>query len=406
MHQSFNTSILSIGLSLSCISYMQAVEDDHISDLWRPGSAIDVHSDLRKEKRKDLRNDNWVHSFGLSTQAGYVDNVFTSPLIYNNLHDIPQDSAYLAVSGMWLIERNFGKHTLDIEFDIYAKQYLEFEQTNGEEYSAKFSYNHEINQSLNWSNKYKFQYGTDDECDIFGNNYIRDFSFHSHQVQTALDWKLNDSHKIDTSVSYKQKDYSEIDAINSIDWDESRFRTAYRWKISDQFKFRCQHDISQQSYDEELSNNAANGLELLSNPPEKHNFNKTTVAFYWYGQSDSKIWIKYALKHKEDSFEGFESYNENQFRIGVLSHFTQHCSLKAEYTAKERDFELRPGTNFSNQLLYNVNEFNVSLRRNLSDHRAISLGYARSERDSNRNFGEVYRNYIVNAALLTYSFYY
>ena len=400
---SITTSLCLIG-TVSCAQSLVAVEDDQISDLWRQQSGVSATSDMRRAKRKELRNGAWVHSMGLDVQAGYIDNVFISPSAVGAQTGLEESSTLLSVGAYWKVERNFDKNrSLDIEVAASSMSFSESSDASGQSYACEISYDQDLHDDVTWESSLDIDHATDDATDVFGDPYTRDFAYFSYQLRTGVDWDINKQHKLSVSVTYKMKDYSETTGMNSIDWNDLSTRLSYRWRINDQFKLRAQYDYGMQAYDEEPANNAADGLESLGNPNEEHVFNKLTLSAYWYPKDGSKAWLKLATRNKTDDYEGFESYDETQMSIGVSSRFLELWYVKAELRNKDRDYDKRPGTGFSDTLVYDQQQLDVTLRRNLDEHQSVYVNYALAERSSNRDFGSVYRDYLVNSLSLGYS---
>jgi hypothetical protein len=234
-------------------------------------------------------------------------------------------------------------------------------------------------------------YKNDDATTITGDKYDRDFGYWRYAADGLFVWDMSKEHQFKVGGGYTFKDYDETSGLNSLDWDEWTLEARYRYRFAKSHYLRLWYSLSERKYDEELAG-LRDGIELPSNPKEKHYYHRAKV---WYSvpiADNLDLDLKYDYKIKDDRFKDYESYDSHEIEAGIQLEVNEKTQIEMEVEYEIKDFDNYLGDN-GHKLEYTKWNLGVGARYKLWDSGWIFSRLNYYLRDTNRSWDTVYRDY-------------
>lgn len=393
--------LLAGGLLLIGGGGLTAAEDEATDRIWRPPDRGQAGTDLRREKRRAIRDGQWVFSAGAGASLGWTDNAFASPDdLAGAPDDIPRRSAFAAASVELGLERSFfGSDELDASIELAGTRYADAPDADRLGVGLDLAYDVELSEPVELRTDLRVQRENDSATDVFGEPYLRDYASWRYVAQVALAVDLGEDQQVVLGYGVTRKDYDETSGLNSLDWTENAVQLRYRLRAGEQVTLRLWSELGLQRYDGEPANSSPSGLELPGNPDEEHRLLSLLAWVAWEVDDRLELALKYRYRAKDDRFEGYESYAEHRIGASVDWWLGTSWLLSVEGQLADRAFDERPADTAGERLAYTSSELTIDLWRVLGPHVAGYVGYALAQRDSNRDTGTTYRSYTVNAVM-------
>ena len=270
-----------------------------------------------------------------------------------------------------------------------------------EKFRAKYS--NRLGKRIRLSFAGTVKHANDDEIDINGNDFTRDFENFTYKAKPSIRFRLSKRQALSLAYSGEWSEYAETSGQESLDWWAHGPAAQYRFKLSDAASLRVVYGFTIRNYDENLAS-LKDGTNLATNPSEKHHYQRVDVKGTWRPVSWLELDGGYRFKTKEDQFEGFESYEERKWKTGLtLSRFPP-WTLRAEGAFSERQYDNRLGELATETLEYDKLEANITAYYKVKYGFSFYAHYSYANRDSNRSSGSSYRDYSYHRFLTGFSF--
>ena len=367
------------------------------SPVERARIGLEPSAELEQRKRERAKEGRWAWTLLGMFAAGYDSNIYETPSSGATPLGSPgEESSFAYDLGVKAAALRYfnDRDRLSLSFaatgspNLEDSEITEYRQALRARYTARFS------RRLRFSVSGSVKHDNDSEADAFGADLSRDYENFAYRVSPSLRYRLGKGQSLKLSFPVKMKDYKETSLKNSLDWWEAGSTVAYRGSWS-RASVELGYALVVRNYDEELAS-LSNGTLLATNPEEEHRYNKLELELGWRASDNLELFGGYRFKSKDDRFEGFESYDDRRWELGLAATPRREWALRAEISYTQRDYDKRLGDVPTEELEYDALRASLLARYVISSHMSLFARYSFTERDSNRSTGASYRDYEVH----------
>ncbi|TDJ05521.1 MAG: hypothetical protein E2O71_11040 [Deltaproteobacteria bacterium] len=373
----------------------EQAQDESAAKRTRLG--LQVPDELQQLKRDRAKERGWALTFMSTAAAGFDSNLFNSP-------DAETDSAFYDF-GLKLESLHYfdAQQSLKLSLEGTGSLYPESSSIAEATQKLRAKYSNRLGKRIRLSFAGTVKHANDDEIDINGNEFTRDFENFTYKAKPSIRFRLSKRQALSLAYSGAWSDYEETSGQASLDWWAHGPAAQYRFKLSDAASLRVVYGFTIRNYDENLAS-LKDGTNLATNPSEKHHYQRVDVKGTWRPVSWLELDGGYRFKIKDDRFEGFESYEEAKWTTGLtLSRFPP-WTLHAEAAFTQRDYDNRLGDLATETLEYDKLEGSITASYKVKHGFSFYAHYSYANRDSNRSTGSSYRDYSFHRFLTGFSF--
>ena len=364
------------------------------SPVERARIGLKPSAELHKHKRERAKEGRWAWTFLGMFAAGYDSNIYETP----GSGPTPIGSPGEESSGVYDLGvkvtalRYFSdRDQLRLSFATTGSPNLEDSDITEYRQVLRARYTARMSKRLRFSVSGSVKHDNDSEVDAFGGSLSRDYENFAYRVSPSVRYRLGKGQSLRLSFPVKRKDYKETTLNSSLDWWEAGSALTYKgsWRRA---SVELGYAFVVRNYDEELAS-LADGTLLATNPEEEHRYHKLALELGWRVSDNLELFGGYRFKSKDDRFQGFESYDDRRWELGLAATPRREWALRAKLSYGQRDYDKRLGDLPTEELEYDKLSASFLARYVVSSQLSLFANYSFSERDSNRSTGTSYRDY-------------
>ncbi len=388
--------IVAWGLLAAPAAWAQEQAQDE-SAAKRTRLGLQVSNEMEKLKRDQAKERGWALTIMSTAAAGFDSNIFNSPTSETDslLYDLGLKLESLHYFG--------AQQSLKLSLEGAGSLYPESGSLDESTQRFRAKYSKRLNKRTRLSFSGTAKRANDDEVDITGGAFTRDFEHYAYTAEPSIRYKLSKRQMLILSYSGEWKDYSETSGQNSLDWWAHGPLARYRFKLGDAASLTLGYGFTIRSYDEDLAS-LEDGTDVATNPEEEHYYHRLEVKGAWRPVSWLALDGRYRLKKKDDQFEGFESYDEGKWAAGLSLSLFPSWTLRAQASLAEREYDHRPSDLAGETLAYDRLEGSITAYYKISRGSSFYARYSYIDRDGNHDTGTSYRDYTTSRFLTGFSF--
>lgn len=349
-----------------------------------------VPDEVDKAKRRTAQESGFSLLNGVGVVWGAEDNIYRSPSDLEESGELWSGWAYLRA------DKRFGeRERLMSTLTWQQTRYPGHSNTNSDRGHLSNWYTRPLTDNTRIEFDLDIYYKSDDATTIRGERYERDYAYWRYTTEGLFVWNMSKEHRFKIGGEYLFKDYDETSGLNTLDWAQRIFKVRYRYRFARYHYLRVWYSLSERKYEEELASLCdSDGTELVSNPDEKHRYQRIQV---WYSvpiNDKLDLDLKYNYRTKKDLFKDYESYNSHKIEARVRLKATEKMEIRMEAGYTIRDYDNILGDrDKSHELEYTKWNLGVGAQYKLRDSCWIFGKLSYYDRESNKNYGNLYRSY-------------
>ena len=367
------------------------------SPVERARVGLRASTQLQERQHERAKEGRWAWTFLGMLAAGYDSNIYETPSTGPTPLGSPgEESSFGYDLGVKAAALRYFNDRDRLSQSLSAVGSPILEDSDITEYGQKLRarYTARMSRRVRFSVSGSLKHDNDSEVDAFGANLSRDYENFAYRASPSLRYRLGRGHSLRLSFPLKRKDYKETNLENSLDWWEAGSALTYRGR-GRRASIELGYEFVVRNYDEELAS-LSDGTLLATNPEEEHRYRKFALELGWRASDNLELFGGYRFKTKDDRFEGFESYEDRRWLLGVAATPRREWALRASVSYGQRDYDKRLGDVPTEELEYDTLRASFLARYVVSGNLSLFARYGFLERDSNRSTGTSYRDYEIH----------